>query len=416
MPLIAAVKSLLNPAAPPQNHARAYLVLAQMLAEGTRFRDLLTHITTHWGGDEGALPPADMVSRQNQWSAMSAALLHVDANSDTGDSRVRIRQILGDNSATLEHLLLYIAVVLRSDPLKFLEDKSNQPGPSGSGKHRRYAKQSMEVKRQGQGTVGMPARGWIPLGRQLVQIFSVSISDPRGGLLYVFGTIKVTDCTGSYFIYNRPVGPPITMSSNAELPLNYPPYAISAEDRFTIDVDIGHAVLLSRPMVAKGTIELDPNTNLNGAGYMYEKPQSIRVNGTDRWADVKFMIMGDAAEAQIDVRMVEGDDLLFDNVYGTIVASFSNLGQTYSFTLFEKSASNNIKLNANEEVPLQRSVFAVPMKAKLKISLDLWDKDETSDDDRIGFGDCLFAPILFMSESQWVTGDTGRFEVRVSWL
>ncbi|KAJ6261888.1 Ricin [Drechslerella dactyloides] len=398
----------------PEAQARAYLVFIQMLAEATRFTDLLNHIVDHW--ENAAAPTEAMIERQNQWSPASSLLLQdptlarnrLAAPIDQGGVRIT-------GVTTLASLIQFMAILLRVNP----------GGAGGSPKL---------LRRSRGGQCAAPEEGYIPPGRQLVDILSVKttydFSSPRKYELY--GRIWVSDTPDKRWdIYNLGVSQSaaIAAGNGYEVPLNFGGLgrALSASNHFTIGLDLKRNDIPFGDVLSAGQIEWDAfaNADVN----VYDSVQTQRVTGETGWADVDYIVMSNAAQAHVELIMLNGDDENPAQVYGTVTASYSlpggqqrpskwdgadareNGGQTQSVLLM-KTGTPGQDVKVGGKITLRKPFVILPWDQELTITIDLWDHDYTpaNPDDPIGQGSAIFTPEFEQSTYKTIRGDRGRIE------
>ncbi|KAF3911327.1 Abrin-a [Orbilia brochopaga] len=112
-----ATKALAITGTSGQDQARAYLVMAQMLSESMRLKDISAHVAQNW--DTGKSLPQQLVDLENAWKSMSTTL-----DPTPGDKKK------APSKESKEEAMKKLAVVLRPS------DKSDGPSESGPGKKR----------------------------------------------------------------------------------------------------------------------------------------------------------------------------------------------------------------------------------------------------------------------------------------
>ncbi|KAI9862497.1 MAG: hypothetical protein M1813_004348 [Trichoglossum hirsutum] len=147
---------------------------------------------------------------------------------------------------------------------------------------------------------------------------------------------------------------------------------------------------------------------------VYDKLRVDTISGKYGSAALNYVVMSNAAEALVEVILINGDGEDPADVYGRIYSQNSSFDG--EIKLFRRSAKDCVDVRPNNPIPLLRSALAVPMDASLKISAHLWDHDPISSDDEIAKGTAEFKPEILKSASKFIEGQYGKVEVRVSWM
>ncbi|KAK6352995.1 hypothetical protein TWF696_004984 [Orbilia brochopaga] len=401
-----------------QPQARAYLVLIQMLSEAARFTDLLAHIVDHWESE--AAPEAGMIDRQNAWGPASELILQ-----DPNVARNRLSAPLEQGGiritgvTTLASLIQFMALLLQVD----------RGLNGGNGKLGRRSKA---------GQCKAPEAGWVPNGRPLLDILSVKTwyNLPRKYELY--GKIWVGDSPDMMTkIYSLPVSEShaIAAGPGYEIPLNFNGVsrALSASNHISIGLELQTYDIPFGDKISTGTIEWDAfgNAGVNA----YDSIQTERVDGdTTGYAEVEYIVMSNAAQAHIQLVMINGDDEDPAQVFGTVKAEYpmprgaprpskaqggdahENDGKTITVTLLP-----GVEISPQQDVPkggkivLRKPFVVLPWDQELTLDLDLWDHNNLLSNKSIGKGKVIFAPEFEKSSKQIVKGEKGQIEVRVTW-
>lgn len=382
--LITAVSDIARSTRPDEAVARALIVIIQMISESMRFRTISDAIDENYYS--GFLPPDHIQALENGWGDLSNAVLR--HNNNPQDDSI---QLPADNRmgiTTLHAAILALGILL------IRGSKPRDPRP------RRDV--DMET------TAG---QALIFDGRPLVEVFYVRILNIDGedpGQLY--GTVTATDGLQSYYIYNRDRGDYESISPGEHATLTGPSRAISAAGDFIIDFNLMDSDSLSPDdEISRGQIAWNVYDYTN----VYDKLQTDTISGKYGSAALNYVVMSNAAEALVEVILINGDGEDPANVYGRIYSQNSSFdGQ---IELFRRSAKDYVDVHPKNPIPLLRSALAVPMDASLKISAYLWDRDDISSDDEIAKGTAEFKPEILKSASKFIDGHYGRVEVRVTW-
>jgi hypothetical protein len=252
----------------------------------------------------------------------------------------------------------------------------------------------------------------IPDGRPLVEVFYVRISNIDGeDPCQLYGTVTAIDGLQSYYIYNRDRGNYESISSGEHATLTGPSRAISAAGDFIIDFNLMDRDSLSPDdEISRGQIAWNVYDHTN----VYDKLRVDTISGKYGSAALNYVVMSNAAEALVEVILINGDGEDPADVYGRIYSQNSSFDG--EIELFRRSAKDYVDVRPNNPIPLLRSALAVPMDASLKISAHLWDHDPISSDDEIAKGTAEFKLEILKSASKFIEGQYGKVEVRVSWM
>lgn len=247
-------------------------------------------------------------------------------------------------------------------------------------------------------------------GRPLDEVFSVcilNIENENPGELC--GTITATDCLQSYFIYNRGRENSEPVSVRDYATLTGPSRALSAADNFILDFNLKDYVNISfEDEVSRGLIEWNAYDYTN----VYDEVQTLDNKGNYGSAQLRYAVMSNAAEAEVDIVLISGDDESPAGVYGKVHAQNTSFGD--EIELFRKPNNNPEQVYPKASIPLLRSVVVVPMDASLKIRVDLRDYVKLSPHDKIARAHIEFKPDIYQSVHKSINSDYGAIKVRVS--
>ncbi|KAK6230441.1 hypothetical protein QUC31_001959 [Theobroma cacao] len=192
-----------------------------------------------------------------------------------------------------------------------------------------------------------------------------------------------------------------------------PSTATSGGDVFVISVSLWDYDSLSRDdQIAQGDIVWEPrNENLTFANY--DKRLEKVVYGEYGSVMVGYSVLRQALNATIHVVLINGDNELPADVYGTIKASQDLGGSSTSLALFEKSSNEYVQVRPNYSIPLTRSFVVAPASSVLTITADLWDYDTLSFDDQIAKGSAHFDAAVG-TQTQSIYGQYGEVQVFVT--
>ncbi|OAA53370.1 hypothetical protein ISF_08851 [Cordyceps fumosorosea ARSEF 2679] len=245
-------------------------------------------------------------------------------------------------------------------------------------------------------------------GRQLAEIFWVrinNIDDENPGDLY--GTIQATDSIGKQDIYNRERSDYESITPGQIAHLTGPAQrSISAESGFVLEFK-----LTDKDADASPDDEISFGEFVD-KGDVLDQLQNKTVTGAYGSATANYVVMGNAAQADIDVILINGDDENPADVYGKVIAT-TKYGKR---DLFNKDSKSYVELKPGDKVPLERKVMAVAMDDKLVTDVDLWDHDaDLSPNDSIAGAIVTWVPEPGTSMKQGIRGRYGEAEIRVTW-
>ncbi|KAI0841844.1 ribosome-inactivating protein [Hypoxylon sp. FL0890] len=380
--LVNAVHALSDADINDQARARQLMVVIQMICESMRFQSINRHLANNWGSTS-APPPSTLVNLENAWGGLSEALLHAEQDTVSHAFRYRV-----DND------LEFHTVGAAAGAIAMLVRRS-LPGTSRT-------------------TRAAPDTPWsdYPKGRALVEVFWLRIDKIDGeNLGSLYGTIKANDGPGSQDIYNRDKDHYEPIHPDEFALLTGPKEAISAADSFNLSVDLWNKnAWLSDHGIAQGNISF----NVYDPGNKYDENVTYQVGGEYGAVTLNYVVLSNAAQALIEVILIDGDGEDPADVYGNISADngYAYYGES---ELFRKASSEHIDVRPGANIPLLRSAVAVPMTRSLKIKALLYDHDTISPDDEIANGIAVFDPLILQSENKYITGKYGKIEVRVKW-
>jgi hypothetical protein len=364
------------------DRARALIVIIQMICESIRFTYIINEIAVNYIGR--FLPNQRIVALENGWGSLSGAVLHDDNH--PGPIRLPTSNDMGINN--IAQAIIVLGILLR------------QHAVTGSRSRR---------------DVGMETTAGQALildGRPLVEVFYVRILNIDGedpGQLY--GIITVTDGLQSYYIYNRVRANYESISSGEHVTLIGLSRVISAEGDFIIDFNFMDSDSLSRDdEISRGQIIWNVYDHIN----VYDKLRTDIISGKYGSAALNYVVMNNAAEILLEVILINGDGEDPADIYKRIYS------QNFSFDgkieLFRKSIKNYVNVHPGSSIFLLKSALAVLMDASFKISAYLWDHNIISSDDEIARKIAEFKSDILKSAFQFIEGQYGKVEVRVSWI
>ncbi|KAJ8517397.1 hypothetical protein ONZ45_g5404 [Pleurotus djamor] len=247
-------------------------------------------------------------------------------------------------------------------------------------------------------------------GQPLLEVFHVRIKNIDGedpGDLY--GDVRVLDSVGSESLWSRAKHDHVDIKPGEDITLEGPRRPLSAADEFIIELDLWDYDKLSPDdAIAQGNIQFAPFDYYT----QYDVEKTHQISGKYGSAEVSYMAMSDGLYATIKVILINGDNENPANVYGDITTN-NGYGES---RLFHKLRDQYIDVSPRHEIPLSRTIVAVPTQASLVVNAKLWDQDSLSPDDEIAAGSAEFYPLYKQSESQRIKGKYGEIEVQVTWM
>ncbi|KAI0187196.1 ribosome-inactivating protein [Xylaria flabelliformis] len=349
--------------------ARQLLVLIQMINEAIRFKAIEAMLANQWS--TATNPSGEMIALQNAWGALSGAVLQ--ANVSAADDALHVRQTSNDLSIKTPRdasKVLGIMLCRSQNPPNFLK------------------------------------------GRPMVEVFKLRIDRIDGenpGDLY--GTVIAQDGLGRQYVYNRDRKLPEPIVPGVDALLAGPPETISAADGFSLIVDLWDYDYFSPDdSIAKGTIDW----NIYDINNQYDKPLLQTVKGDYGSVTLQYVVLRDAAQALIEVVLINGDGEDPADVYGTI-KTYNEYG--WSSLFFKPDKSSYIQVHPNSVIPLSRSVVAVPTAGVLTVEALLFDYDQISSDDEIANGQATFKPQIGYPhpDVKSIKGKYGEISVKATW-
>ncbi|UNI13280.1 hypothetical protein JDV02_000037 [Purpureocillium takamizusanense] len=352
--------------------ARGLIVVIQMISEAMRFTRITTYISDAYL--EGIIPDGNITGLENGWGRVSAALLHHDQNPET----FRLPQPNPMHIGGVADAIAVLGMLLRYNI-------------NGGSRPRRQV------------------QALIPEGRPLVEILWVvidNIDQENPGDLY--GTITATDSVGTQDIYNIDKANPQSIRPRDPVALSGPSRAISAADSFLIDLNLMDHDSDPSPEdeVSRGQIDW----NYYSTGNLYDTPIHTAIKGKYGQATVNYIVMSNAAEAVVEVVLINGDNENPADIFGTLKVT----SRFVSRELFNKAQKDSISVRPGESIPLSRAVMAVPLDDTLVVRADLWDYDPVSNDE-VAKGVASLRPQVLHSTKERIRGQYGEVEVRVTW-
>lgn len=375
--------------------ARALIIVIQMVCESTRFSWISDQIgSTYTTG--GLIPSSQMLDFENGWGLVSNAILRSD-NFPQAPFQLQVPNGMQINN--LAQAITVIAILLRQNA-----------GGSANPRSRREVEMASAPA---PAVAAAAASGALVLnGRPLVEVFSVQCTSlSRGSSAEAYGSIIATDAMRGYDLFRHQQTDYQKISVNDKLKLTGPERAISAAGDFNFNFDVLDYDVLTR----------DDQISVGVTGWNAYDPTNVldtvrtdTVSGRDGALAISYVVLSNAAEAQIELILINGDDEDPANVYGWVFADSS--AYDAQIDLLHTSNAQTAKVSPGQPIPLARSNLAVPMDARLYIHVNLFDHDSLSADDEIASGSWVFAPQLFQSQSFNINGEYGQVQVRVSWM
>lgn len=380
-----AVTTLAGSGTTMRQRARALLTLIFAIAESARFRDISSLISRSWWTE--STPGRHFASRVLSWARLSSAVQRTRNEGHTFDFDGESTDIWGFVSAILSLGIMHLA-----------------PTPSHTTDRSRRSTDDIA------GALAGTSHSTFAQGQPLLEIFSVRINSTDGERsVQLYGGITVTDSARLHPIWERQEDNYVEIDPGNNILLEGPSRPLSAADEFYIALDLwGHERLCPDDSIAKGTIVFNPLDSFTE----YDVVQNREVTGADGSVTVSYVAITDGLYAQITVWLIKGDGEDPADVYGEITTRNGH-GQS---ELFRRTSSQSVSVRPQDEIPLSRTVVAVPTTGILHVDAKLWDYHPVSPDDEIASGSVAFQPKYKKPENQVITGEYGKVEVRVTWM
>lgn len=395
---------------------QSLLVVIQMISESVRFLYISELLILKWV--TSYTPDTRMINYENGWGALSGALLHDDQDAHWRRSwRLRHPNIMGIESAIAAVAIIAILLCRQlpgpSRPKRQFEPafwNDQLPGPSRP--EREVEATLLDGQLPGPSPtkrkIEPPFKNSYPRGRVLVEVFWLRINNIDGedpGNLY--GTITAVDGQGSQYVFNRDRSDPYSIKPGNYALITGPPECISAADSMTLNVDLwDYDIVSSDDKIAQGKTLWHPYDQNR-----YNSPVAWEISGDYGSATLYYVVLSNAAQAVVEVVLINGDGEDPADVYGSIKGN-NGYGDS---ELFRKKVEENIPVHPDADIPLLRNAIAVPVKSSLNITALLYDHDTISADDEIANGTASFTPRILQSEKKYIIGEYGKIEVRVTW-
>ncbi|XP_021759045.1 60 kDa jasmonate-induced protein-like isoform X2 [Chenopodium quinoa] len=252
-------------------------------------------------------------------------------------------------------------------------------------------------------------------GLPLLQVFSVHINNIAGE---IYGTIQVDDGLGTLHLYKRQRTDYESIKTNEALTLTGPYRCTSVSQYFKVSLD-----LKKRGNNPTSDVEVSNDLfswdicQLSNDDY-YDKRLSNVVNGRSGSATVYYTPFRDAVQANVEVVLINGDGKNPAEVYGSLVARYSNYifstgdeQAKYQSTLFNKPSKEFVKVNPGTPIPLSRAVISVPTTGSLITEANIF----VSSNKEISKGTAEFPPQLDGKTVKAIKGKFGLVRVTVAW-
>ncbi|KNA03696.1 hypothetical protein SOVF_206640 [Spinacia oleracea] len=250
-------------------------------------------------------------------------------------------------------------------------------------------------------------------GLPLLQVFSVHLNNISGE---IYGTVQVDDGLGIFHLYNRQRTGYEPISMNEALTLAGPYRAASVSQYFKVSLDLkkrGNSptsdIEISKDMFSWDICQLRNDEN-------YDKRLSYVLKGRSGSATVYYTPFRDAVQANVEVVLINGDGKNPAEVYGSLVARYSNYpigGEQakYQTSLFNKGNKDLVKVKPGNPIPLSRYVIGVPTVGSLITEASFF----VSPGKEIAKGIAEFLPQLDGKTVKDIKGQYGVVRVTVAW-
>jgi len=254
-------------------------------------------------------------------------------------------------------------------------------------------------------------------GLALVEVFSVQVADNAGkNPVNLYGSIELFDGLGTFPLYSRTKDQSEPIRPNDIATLTGPYRGVSGSQFFKVTIDLknkGAGGPSRDEEVSNGSFAWDVCELTNN--YYYDKRLTYIVSGKNGKVTVYYTPFRDAIQARVEVQLVDGGGQDPVDVQGSLVAQYSNYDYSteeqkkyYRTVLFSKASRVNVRSN----IPLSRSVVAVPTAGSLKIEANM---SSANNNREIAKGTAVFPPQLNGKITKDIAGKEGRVRVTVTW-
>ena len=283
------LSTLTDPTPPGNRTSTAYslLVTIQMICEAIRLQWISDYLAENWNASINT--PTQMIDLETSWGTLSDALIHAEQDPAPSNFRLPRPNDLGITNAAGAAAVLGILL------------------------HR-----TIRGSRVIRAIMDIPW-GDYPRGRTLLEVFWVRIEridDENPGDLY--GTIKAFDGLGSQDLYNRSRDDYESIHPGDSATLTGPSRSVLATDGFVLDfqlwdkdVDLSPDDSIVYEKITWSPFEL---------GNTFDATITQRVAGTYGSATVHYAVLSNAAQALVEIVLINGDNEDPANVFGTITA------------------------------------------------------------------------------------------------
>ncbi|KZZ95304.1 Ribosome-inactivating protein [Moelleriella libera RCEF 2490] len=375
-----------------QATAKNLLVVVQMFSEALRFSTFARNIANNYMEHDGHPVAQQYQELQNTWGGLS--------------NRVRMQRAWDRENPgqttntyfpiTIMNQQIDYAMALRIIAI-FLGPKTNSKLPP---KPR---------------AANIAPRAGATTGRELAELVSVRTGymagNPESDL---YGTVKLDDGLGAYSLYERPRDHSESFGLNQDLGLQFLTRSLEAADSFTLNVEL---MMKNTPpfddiQLIKDVVVWNPYDGTN----KYDQVITQTVKGAKGDAQVRFVVMSDAAEATIHVVLkdAKGEDPA--KIYGTVSAATKY--RTYA--LYDDPEGLWSKMLPGQEVNLiggsrERGPTPVSRGDKIRIDVDLWHHNAFFSNRQVAKGTVELEPLILHSNSKTLQTEYGVWEVGVTW-
>ncbi|KAI9082873.1 hypothetical protein K1719_035203 [Acacia pycnantha] len=389
-----------------QDREGCLVVVIMMICESARFVPVFEYMATSFLYNPYTSIPSDTIAIQpwimnlvTSWETLSALLLRADAYPDETIHNlgfIRRNNIrIPPNDTPITSIPAAIGVLGILMGLCF--------GPRGQRLVSR-----MTSDDDGQCFLGIP----------LVQVFSAQINNIDGedpGELY--GTITINNGFNTEYIYNRTSDNYESISPGQQVTLTGPSYSVPAFGSFTIKVLLtDYDKISSDDEIINQVIPWYAADIKNE----YDKLITSEVFSSIGSVTINYAVFENAVAARVVVNLEEGGEATTE-VYGHVSARYDKqwgMEPTATCMLFNRTSDDYVEVNRWQNIPLLRSLVAVPMNHSLKVTAKLYDYDPISADDLIANGTVDFPVPESLPDisTQDIYGEDGnRVTVSIHW-
>ncbi|XP_054806714.1 uncharacterized protein LOC129309233 [Prosopis cineraria] len=349
--------------------ARSLIIVIMTICESTRLIPVSNHVAYSFDNRPGTTRDTEsliepwIMDLVHSWRVLSAALLLTDAYPEKSfQLRENNLRIPPDNKEirTIPEAAEVLGILLGR--------RFNGPRRCVNGLRRSLLSVHNE---EGQPFLGLP----------LLEVFTVRINNiDNEDPWELYGTITTNNGLYTQYIYNRTRDNYESISASQNATLSGPLESVSAFGNFTIKL-----ILTDKDIISGDNeiINQDISWDVANTGNAYDELISRQLDSNIGSVTVNYAVLRNAVSAKVTVTLKEGADST-NNVYGHVSACYEDWeNPETTCLLFDRTSENYVEVRRGDDIPLLRSVIAVPLNKSLKVTARLYDYDRISADDVI---------------------------------